>query len=103
MFLLDNGSYIEALTTMKRSPLHIAMLKNNIFMVDYLLSCGANINCQDIDFNTPMHIASKLGYEILLDYLIKRNADYLLVNSYREKPFDICCNINIYKVSYQIK
>ncbi len=86
---------------MKRSPLHIATLKNNLTMVDFLLSCGANINCQDIDLNTPLHLAAKLGYERLTDYLIKRNADFMIKNSYQEKAFDICCNINIYKVSLQ--
>jgi len=97
--LIENASDIEALTTMKRSPLHIATLKNNFSMVDHLLSCGANINCQDIDLNTPLHLASKLGYDRLTDYLIKRNADYFIKNLYKEKPFDICCNANIYKVS----
>jgi len=84
---------------MNRSPLHIATLKNNFYMVDYLLSCGANINCQDIDFNTPLHLASKFGYEKLTDYLIKRNANHLITNLFLEKPSDICCNISIFNVN----
>lgn len=90
---------MEALTTMRRSALHLATLKNNFYLVDYLISCGANVNSQDLDLNTPLHLSSKLGYEIITDYLLKKNANFRLTNSFYEKPSDIACNINIYKVS----
>lgn len=83
---------------MKRSPLHIAVLKDNYFMVDLLISCGANINCKDSDENTPLHLSSKLGYDKITIYLLCKNADYEIKNQFNEYPSDISCNIIIYKV-----
>jgi ankyrin repeat protein len=83
---------------MKRSPLHIAVLKDNYYLVDYLISCGANINCKDSDDNTPLHLSAKLGYEKLTAYLLCKNADYEIKNKYNEIPSDISCNYSIYKV-----
>ena len=83
---------------MNRSPLHLAVLKNNFYMVDYLISCGANLNSQDIDMETPLHISSRLGYENITEYLLKKNSDYTLKNIFHETPFDKVCNRKIHEV-----
>ena len=96
---MEKGCDIEALTSMKRSPLHIAVLKDNHYLVDLLISCGANINCKDSDDNTPLHLSAKLGYEEMTIYLLCKNANYKIKNKYKELPSDISCNNTIYKVN----
>jgi hypothetical protein len=83
---------------MFRTSLHLAALKADYTSVDLLLSCGANVNCRDIDNNTPLHFASRLGSERIVEYLLFKRADYTLKNSYGETALDIVGNIHVYKV-----
>ncbi len=96
--LLERGAELEETTTMLRTSLHLAALKGDFVLLDLLLSCGANVNCRDIDNNTPLHFASRLGSERIVEYLLFKRADYTLKNSYGETALDIICNIQVYKI-----
>lgn len=52
-----------------------AVKKNDIALVDSLLSNGANIESINYDGHTPLMIASHIGYEDLVSMLIKHNAN----------------------------
>lgn len=46
-WLLENSPYahsVNAINNFGRSPIHLAIMKNNLEMVDYLIKCGANLN-----------------------------------------------------------
>lgn len=46
-WLLKNSPYehsVNAINNYGRSPIHLAIMKNNLEMVDYLIECGANLN-----------------------------------------------------------
>ena len=48
------------------------VMKNNYEMTALLLNCGANIDCSDIDGNTPIHFASQLGYDKIVISLLQK-------------------------------
>ncbi|TNM94593.1 hypothetical protein fugu_017352 [Takifugu bimaculatus] len=58
--------------------LHAATLTNNLEMVSFLLSKGAQINVQDKMGRTPAMMATELGNEAMLNLLIENNADLTL-------------------------
>ena len=43
---------------MKRTPLHLAILKEKESSVEKLIARGANVNARDEDDNTPTHKVS---------------------------------------------
>ncbi len=95
---MQRGADFEATTSMMRSPLHMASIRGDFQLVDLLLSCGAFVNCKDIDSNTPLHFASRIGSERLVEYLLLKKADCTIKNSFNESPLDIVCNIQVYKI-----
>lgn len=40
-----------------------------------LFSVGAEIDCEDKNSNTPLHIAARYGHELLINTLITSGAD----------------------------
>ncbi len=63
--LLDHCTDLEAVTSLKRSPFHIAVLKNFLNIVKLLVSCGCNIQAKDSDGNTSLHYACRVGKLLL--------------------------------------
>lgn len=49
---------------MKRTPLHLAILKQKETSVEKLIARGANVNALDEDDNTPIHIVSIVVLEM---------------------------------------
>jgi ankyrin repeat protein len=45
----------DALSSIKRTPLHLAAAKGHIGIVRLLCNAGANKNPKDADENTPLH------------------------------------------------
>jgi ankyrin repeat protein len=56
--LLKQGSSVNSLTSIKRTPLHLATIKNNLKIVKYLLKHKSDLNAIDADKNTCMHLAA---------------------------------------------
>ena len=50
--------FINASNNSKQTPLHISVVKNQTEAIAMLLQHGADSNKQDIDGNTPVHIAA---------------------------------------------
>tara|TARA_B100000035_G_scaffold312990_1_gene325677 strand:- start:812 stop:1414 length:603 start_codon:yes stop_codon:yes gene_type:complete len=74
-------------------PIHLASIYNNLAFIKVLLKLGANINSQNANKQTALHLAIKLGYEDIPIFLIKSGANTSLV--------DICGNIPLhYAVSF---
>ena len=97
--LLDYGADIEATTSMKRRAIHFAILNGDKKYVDYLVRCGADYNCVDIDKDSPLHYASRLGYTDIVEYLLAKCAT-ISKNIYNETPIDLAVNITVHKVNY---
>eukprot|EP00038_Savillea_parva_P031524 m.87526 g.87526 ORF g.87526 m.87526 type:complete len:606 (-) comp9704_c2_seq2:2349-4166(-) len=75
-----------------RTPLHKATgatgLQDGTMlnMVTLLLSCGAAIDIQDIDGNTPLHMAAKQNARKLINFLLSAGSDPSLLNKHGESP-----------------
>ena len=67
------------------SLLHIAAETGMVEMADLLLDNGANVNCQDFDDATPIHIALKKRHDQFALKLIERGADVRLVEDRQRK------------------
>jgi ankyrin repeat protein len=98
--LLEHGAHIDSETTMKRTPLIMATLQGDFEIVDLLVSCGADVNKYDIDNNTSLHYASRIGRVKIVEYFLYKRADYSLKNIYGETPLDLVGNYEVYSVSY---
>lgn len=69
------------------SPLHYAVLDNNINMVIFLLHELARSDLKNLNGDTPLHIACLYGYEEIVDLLLKSNASMVHVsNNLSQKP-----------------
>lgn len=57
-------------------------------MVNLLFDAGADVNFQDSRGWTPIMIAATQGYEDLVEFLLKHNADLELKDKYGKKATD---------------
>ena len=73
--LLDRGANINAVDTIKNTPLHRASRNGHHQCVELLLDRGANINAVDASNDTPLHSASIYGHHQCIELLIDRGAD----------------------------
>ncbi|OMJ89130.1 hypothetical protein SteCoe_8756 [Stentor coeruleus] len=92
---------INARTTMKRTPLHLACLHGHLQVVKVLINAGADINAIDNERNSSLHLASCNGFKDLVEWLLDHGSDFTLKNSYGRTPADIAMNFEVYFVYSQ--
>jgi NF-kappa-B inhibitor-like protein 1 len=64
-----------------QTPLHLAVLHNHPLIINLLLNNGSNINAQDINGDTPAHLAARNSHFSILDKLLQDpNVDIDLTN-----------------------
>mmetsp|Transcript_10895 Transcript_10895/g.16604 ORF Transcript_10895/g.16604 Transcript_10895/m.16604 type:complete len:233 (+) Transcript_10895:73-771(+) len=61
-------------------PLHIASQNGHLNLVELLIECGADINCQNFKGNTPLHMALSYDYIDVAEFLISAGVDMDLKN-----------------------
>ena len=60
MLMESNIPAINAsINPLQRTMVHLACVNGDIQKLDYLLSCGADVNKRDADMRTPLHLAIK--------------------------------------------
>ena len=60
MLMESNISSINvSIDPLQRTMVHLACINGDIQKLDYLLSCGADVNKRDADMRTPLHLAIK--------------------------------------------
>lgn len=88
--LLHPDIQIEALSSIGRTPLHLASIRGYTKIVRLLVSNGANVNVKDNDENTPLHYSSEFGHFECIIYFIKETeADAMIKNKFGYTPSDI--------------
>ena len=74
----------------QRAPLHIAALNGYIEVTRCLIQNGANVNVQDSNYNTPLHLAAQCGHTRTVDVLLQfGNADKTILNNEKKTPFQL--------------
>ncbi|KAI3953450.1 hypothetical protein MKW92_006962 [Papaver armeniacum] len=73
-----------------RSPLHWAVDRGHLDMVELLLSKNADVNAQDNEGQTPLHYAAMCDREAIAEILVKQNADTTVKDNEGSSASDLC-------------
>ena len=79
-----------------RMALHIAVEKGDKRKIKQLLQDGHNVNEQDNNGMTPLHIACELGREDVAYYLVYQDADMDIKNFFGQSAYDIAIKSKFY-------
>lgn len=71
------------------TPIHFAVLRARIHLVELLLLNGANIDCQDVGGETPLHYAVMVGDSKLVSILLKHGASSIIKNNDDKTPINL--------------
>ena len=81
---------IDAMSSILRTPLHLASIRGHIHIIRALVNAGVNKNVKDFDENTPLHYASEYGHFETIIYLVKEaEVDPIAKNKFGYSPSDI--------------
>ncbi|XP_029176002.1 ankyrin repeat domain-containing protein 27-like isoform X2 [Nylanderia fulva] len=72
-----------------RTSLHIAVLHDQLVIVDFLLDRRTDINVTDSDGSTPLHYACVKGHQNILLLLLHANADPTMTDSQGNTPLHL--------------
>ena len=62
LLLEDGRSSIDSIDEEKWTPLHHAIMRNNVDIALYLISKGANVNAKQNEGMTPLHYSATMGF-----------------------------------------
>lgn len=71
------------------TPLHVAVLHDQIVIVDFLLDRETDINAADADGLTALHYACIKGHQNILLLMLHANADSTVMDSRRNTPLHL--------------
>jgi len=71
--------------------------------VELTIMAGANVNAQDENQNTPLHLAAEIGNMEISKLLIKFGANSKTLNKSGKTPAQVAFNNGHYKLSDEIK
>ncbi len=106
--LLDHGAWANAEDIRGQTPLHQVVLSNHDYhsfwmgpwhlkdhtgrvvrLVQQLLERGADVNAQNKDHETPLHLASRLRLHEMARFLLKHGADVNVKNFEGKSPLQL--------------
>jgi ankyrin repeat protein len=76
-----------------RTPLHLAVLHDDLHEVQCLLEKHANVDARDAYSETPLFYAVRQRNAKIVACLINGRADTAVINKKRQKPFDVIADI----------
>jgi uncharacterized protein len=80
--LIAAGAPLDPTDDARRTPLLIAVEKDNLEAAELLINAGANINAQADNLDTPWLQAGALGRTDILRLMIPKNPDFTIRNRY---------------------
>lgn len=93
--LLDhNSELVEFVNNECVSPLHSAVTNNRLDIVESLVNHGADVNYQDLDGDTPLHLTAIHANHIIMEYLLYHsNCDPTICNYQEYNSLDLIINL----------
>ncbi|CAH8627266.1 unnamed protein product [Heterobilharzia americana] len=70
-FLFSRKFDVTATNEHQQTPLHYAVSQNRLEAVEALLFCGAPLDVKDKDGHTPLMVAARANYTVLVDMIIR--------------------------------
>lgn len=75
-------------------PIHHACYYDNLEAVIILVEYGSDVNCRDINEETPAHYAAKLDNDKILSYLHSKGANLQAIDALTKCPIHYACENN---------
>ena len=88
----NDGNFNDMSEISYNSEIHIACLKNNIEIIDMLISCGFDINERCGDGSTPLLLSIKKNKYECVKYLIEHQADLTISDNNGNTPKSFLLN-----------
>ncbi|KAF2299301.1 hypothetical protein GH714_031416 [Hevea brasiliensis] len=73
-----------------RTPLHWAVDRGHLNVVEVLVERNSDINAKDNEGQTPLHYAAVCEREAIAEFLVKQNADASLKDNDGKSAHDLC-------------
>ncbi len=89
--IYDHGGLLNDRTEkLKQTPLLVALNQKKVKVVQFYINRGADLTLTDeLNKNTPLHIAASNGYLITIKQMIKKGIKNNIVNTNNETPLDL--------------
>ncbi|XP_010267531.1 PREDICTED: acyl-CoA-binding domain-containing protein 1 [Nelumbo nucifera] len=87
---MDNGVPVDLRDGEGRTPLHWAVDRGHLNIVELLVSRNADVNAKDNEGQTPLHYATVCEREGIAKFLVKQNADVNVKDNEGNSPGDLC-------------
>ncbi|KYQ92184.1 ankyrin repeat-containing protein [Tieghemostelium lacteum] len=87
----EHKEYLDSFNIHGVSPIHVAVLKNNMDLLKMLLESGADVNAYKKDGSTSLHIAAISGNAEAARVLLKNGANIMTANRFGSTPIHEAC------------
>jgi len=94
---------LETRDLQQRSPLYLAVEKQNLEAAAFLIQHNALVNTIAIDGTTPLHIAANIGNKNIIILLLKSGAQHKIRNSDDKTPIDVARQGNNIQIAQLIE
>ena len=86
--LVEGGAQVDKAGWYGQNALHVAAIRGDESIVNFLLSKGGKVNEKDNNGDTALHLARRFGKEECTALLLANGADKDLTNAAGQKPYD---------------
>jgi ankyrin repeat protein len=100
--LIEESPLLSSCVTSKEqnTPLHIACMRNQLEIVQYLVEKNVDANALNKSLCTPLHLACSKGYMPIVEELVtKGNADITQRDGQGNGPFQLCVKFNRFELA----
>ncbi|GAB4858526.1 Acyl-CoA-binding domain-containing protein 1 [Ancistrocladus abbreviatus] len=87
---IENGVSVNIKDSEGRTPLHWAVDRGHLSVIELLITRKADVNIKDNDGQTPLHYAVVCDRESIAEYLVKHSADANIKDNDGCSPRDLC-------------
>ncbi len=85
----NSPDLVNARTGSGYTPLHLAALKGESMVAEFLLGHGGEVDAKTPDGNTPLHFAALAGHKAVAELLLSRGADVNGRNAFGATPLHL--------------